>query len=87
MPITAKVENYCLQHRFGTKSITIEGSERACINCIWYDQYFHENRGNIMAKVSASFGYCLRCRRQVSALRQPCKDYENPNQKIKEECK
>lgn len=51
MSMTAKVENYCIQHNSRSKSIVIEGSERACINCIWYDPYFHENRGNIAGRV------------------------------------
>lgn len=76
MSMVAKVENYCLQHNFGTKVVYIEGSERACVNCIWYDPYYHENRGNIYGRVWASFGYCLQCKKQRGALRQPCKDYE-----------
>lgn len=76
MAMTAKVENYCLQHTFGTKSICIEGTERACINCIWYDPYFHENRGNIFGRVCTSLGWCIKRRERRGALRQPCKDYE-----------
>lgn len=76
MAMAAKVENYCLRHCFGTKFISVEGSERACINCIWYDQYFHENRGNISGRVPTSFGYCILHREHRGALRQPCKDYE-----------
>ena len=76
MAMTAKVESYCLQHRFGTKTISIEGSERACINCIWYDPYFHENRGNISARVWSSHGWCIRQGKQRGALGRPCKDYE-----------
>ena len=76
MSMTAKVENYCIQHNSRSKSIVIEGSERACINCIWYEQYYHQNRGNISAWVPTSTGYCLRHDQQRGALRQPCKDYE-----------
>lgn len=60
MALEAKVENYRLQHRRGTtKSISVDIGTRACINCIWYDQYFHQNRGNIAAWVPTSIGYCL----------------------------
>lgn len=76
MSMPAKVESYCLQHGSGTKSITIEGSERACINCIWYEPHYRENRGNIKAYIPVSSGYCLRREQNRGALRQPCKDYE-----------
>ena len=76
MSMTAKVENYCMQHAFGTKTVSIEGSERACINCIWYEQHFHQNRGNVHGWVPTSTGYCLLHARQRGALRQPCRDYE-----------
>lgn len=74
--MTPKVENYLATHRLGTKFISIEGSERACINCSYYDPYFHENRGNVYGKVLTSSGYCLRGKGQRGALRQPCKDFE-----------
>lgn len=77
MALEAKVENYRFQHRRGsTRSISVECGMRACINCIWYEQYYHQNRGNISAWVPTSTGYCLRHDQQRGALRQPCKDYE-----------
>lgn len=77
MALEAKVENYRFQHRRGsTRSISVECGVRACINCIWYEQYYHQNRGNISAWVPTSTGYCLRHDQQRGALRQPCKDYE-----------
>ena len=77
MALEAKVENYRFQHRRGsTRSISVECGVRACINCIWYEQYYHQNRGNTSAWVPTSTGYCLRHDQQRGALRQPCKDYE-----------
>lgn len=76
MSMAAKVENYCIQHNSRSKSIVIEGSERACINCIWYDPYFHENRGNIAGRVRTSLGWCIRREQLRGALHQPCKHYE-----------
>ena len=73
--MTAKVENHCAQHRMA-RTITVNRSARACVNCIWYEQYFHKNRGNIACWVSTSTGYCLLREQQRGALRQPCKDYE-----------
>ena len=77
MALEAKVENYRFQHRRGsTRSISVECGVRACINCIWYEQYYHQNRGNISAWVPTSTGYCLRHDQQRGVLRQPCKNYE-----------
>lgn len=72
--MVAKVEGFCAQ-KFG-KSIAVDSGKRACINCIWYEQYFRQNRGNIRAWVATSCGYCLLRDEQRGPLRQPCKDYE-----------
>lgn len=77
MALTAKVENYCYQHRRGTvKSITVDIGTRACINCIWYEQYYHQNRGNVYGFVPTDTGYCLLRDQRRGTMRQPCKDYE-----------
>lgn len=77
MELAAKVENYCFEHRRGsTKSISVDIGTRACVNCIWYEQYYHQNRGNISGWVPTCFGYCLLHDRQRGALRQPCKSFE-----------
>lgn len=34
--MTAKVENYCAHKR--TRQVSIETSERACVNCIWFER-------------------------------------------------
>ena len=39
MALAPKVEQYCFQHSFRTKSISIDGATRACVHCIWYEQY------------------------------------------------
>ena len=74
--MTAKVENYCLHHSFRVKTININGNERACVNCIWYEPYCRRNRGNVATWVPTHIGFCLRREKQCGALRQPCKDFE-----------
>lgn len=72
--MTAKVENHCMQKL--NRSISVNASERACINCIWYEQYYRKNRGNISAWVPTSTGHCLLHDQRRGAMRKPCKDYE-----------
>lgn len=76
MAMSAKVENYCSQHTFGTKSICVERTERACINCIWFEQHYRMNRGNIKIYTPISSGYCLLHEQRKGAMTKPCKDYE-----------
>ena len=78
MAMTAKVENYCLQQKSGAKSIYVDGGERVCVNCIWYQQYFRENRGNVKMMYPTSGGCCILLNRQRGPLCQPCKDFEIP---------
>lgn len=72
--MVAKVENYCIKRN--DKSIHVNSSERACLNCIWYEQYYRKNCGNIKMWVPTSTEYCLlkNCRR--GALKQGCKNFE-----------
>ena len=72
--MTAKVENHCMHMYY--KTITVNASERACINCIWYEQYYRKSRGNIRQMVETSSGYCLLNECERGALRQPCEKYE-----------
>lgn len=72
--MSAKVENFCMKKK--EKSITVNASERACINCIWYEQYYRKNRGNVSMMVPTSSGYCLLNDCERGALRQPCGKYE-----------
>jgi hypothetical protein len=72
--MTAKVENLCATKK--TRSISVDIGERACINCIWYEQHYRPGRGNVSALVPTSMGYCLLKDGARGALRQPCKSYE-----------
>lgn len=72
--MTAKVENLCMRKK--TKSISVDTGERACINCIWYEQYWREGRGSVKTWVPTSTGYCLLNDQSRGALRQPCEKYE-----------
>lgn len=70
----AKVENLAMTRY--NKSISVNSSERACINCIWYEQYYRESRTNVVMKVKTSTGYCLLHEQQRGPLRQPCREFE-----------
>lgn len=72
--MTPKVENHCTNLR--TKSISINRSDRACINCIWYEQYYRLSRGNVYAYVPTCCGYCLLHEQGKRPLTQPCKNFE-----------
>ncbi len=72
--MTAKVQNFCMSKQ--TKSINVESSEQACINCIWYEQYYREKRGNVKMLVPISIGLCLLNDEIRRALEQPCSEYE-----------
>lgn len=58
-----------------TRSVAIETSARACINCQYFDPHYRRARGNVSTWVVTDTGYCLlkECRR--GALRQTCKDF------------
>ena len=72
--MTAKVANLCMTKK--EKSVSVVEGERACVNCIWYEQYYRQNRGNVSAWVPTSTGYCLLKDERRGALRQPCRNYE-----------
>lgn len=57
-------------------NVYVNHSERACVNCAYYEQYFRKNRGNIDCMVPTSSGYCLLHQHPRGALRQPCGDFE-----------
>ena len=75
----AKVENFCMRKH--TKSISIDNGERACINCIWYEQYYREGRGNVATWVPTSTGYCLLTDQSRGAMGQTCDKYEKYEKK------
>ncbi len=72
--MSAKVENFCIHLK--EKAISVDASERACINCIWYEQYYRKGRGNVVSWVPTSTGHCLLADQSRGALRQPCEKYE-----------
>lgn len=72
--MTAKAER--IADRKVTHSIFVDGWERACVNCIYYEQYFRRNRGNVVAWTPTSTGRCLMHDCERGALRQPCEDFE-----------
>ena len=72
--MTAKVENFYAQ-KF-TKNIPVDTGEKVCLNCIWYEQYYRRNRGNVRAWVGTCYGYCPKQDKQKGALCKPCKDFE-----------
>lgn len=78
-----KVENYCAGKE--SKSISIDSGEHACINCIWYEQYYRENRGNVRMWVPTSTGNCLLKDEQRKALSYPCESYEGYELQRREE--
>ena len=53
----AKVENLCAQKRY--QSISIDATQRCCLNCMWYEQYYRRTRGNIAGWVGTAEGFCL----------------------------
>lgn len=73
--MVAKVENYCAQHT-RMKSISISGDTKACINCIWYEQYHRPNRGNVRTWVPTDIGNCILNDCLHRALDKPCKKFE-----------
>lgn len=72
--MTARVENVALRKR--STAIHVDGSARACVNCVWYEAHYRENRGNVKAFAQLPTGNCLLHDCQRGALRQPCKDFE-----------
>lgn len=73
--MNGKVEAYCMRQA-ATRNISVDRSVRACINCIWYEQHFRLNRGNIKAYVGTHKGHCILYDCDRGPLRQPCKKFE-----------
>lgn len=74
MFMTPTTEKLCYEKR--AKVIQVDATTRACVNCIYYEPYFRENRGNVRGFVQLAMGNCLLHDCQRGALRRPCKDYE-----------
>lgn len=76
----AKVENFCMRKR--SKQISVDVSEHACINCIWYEQHYRQNRGNVSMWIPISTGHCLLKDCERGPLRQPCDKFEREEVKL-----
>ena len=70
---TAQAENLAMSRT--TRTVTIDSSMRACINCQHYEPYYRDGRGNISWRVTTPKGYCVLHEQERGALRQPCKDF------------
>ena len=64
-----------------TKSIVVDHTERACINCQRYEPYRRENRGNIACWYLTSKGYCLQWEEEKSALHPACEAFMKEERK------
>ena len=73
--MVAKVENYCMKNS-KTKSISVDGEVKACINCIWYEQHRRPNRGNVWGYVGIHTGRCILQKKECGVLDKPCKKFE-----------
>lgn len=78
--MSAKVESYCLKK--GKRTITVDKGVKACINCIWYEQYYRQNRGNVKAWIPADTGCCLLHDCKRGPLVRPCKSFEMERKEI-----
>ena len=72
--MTAKVEIHCQSK--SSRTVVVDKEERACINCIWYEQYYRRNRGNVSSWVPTCTGYCILKDKYRGPLRQPCREFE-----------
>lgn len=72
--MVAKVANHC--NHLDNRSISVNASVKACINCIWYEQYYRKNRGNVVSQVPVDTGFCLLKERRYGALKRACKEFE-----------
>lgn len=70
---TAAFENQA--YSLKTQSISVNGSEKACINCQYFEQYFRRNRGNVRGWMGTSKGYCILKEEERCAMAQPCIDF------------
>ena len=72
--MTAKVENYCATKQM--KRVSVDTGEKVCINCIWYEQHYRRNRGNIQGWTPTCYGFCLQMDRLRGPLCRSCKKFE-----------
>lgn len=69
-----RIENQCPARE--SRSVSVECSDRLCINCTRFEQHYRRNRGNVMGWVPTSSGYCRLHNRSRGALARPCRDFE-----------
>ena len=72
--MTAKVENFCLHKK--DKEIRVDKGVRACINCIWYEQFSRRGRGSVAFWEPTCYGFCLLRDKLRGPLCQPCREFE-----------
>ena len=70
----AKVENFLQSKK--DNFIHISQGEIGCINCIWFEPYYRQGRGNVYQFVKTGLGQCALTEKQRGALSKPCKCYE-----------
>lgn len=70
----AKVENLAMSKQ--VRKIAVDAKTRRCINCIWYEQYYRANRGNVVGWVPVCAGNCLLQDKAYSPFKAACKCFE-----------
>ncbi len=57
-------------------NITVDRSERVCVNCVYYERYYRQNRGNIYGWTGTNKGYCIKHERGRGPLTRVCREFE-----------
>lgn len=76
----AKVEKFLQDKQ--DNFIHISTGQRGCINCIWYEPYFRQGRGNVHEFVKLGVGQCILSDKQRGALSKPCECYETSSKAV-----
>lgn len=58
------------------RHISVNGSERRCVNCEYFEQYYRRNRGNVCGWAEISKGYCLLEEHEKFAFAEACTKFE-----------
>ena len=64
-----------------TNHVVVNGAERYCVNCVYFEQYYRKNRGNVYGWVGTSSGYCVLREQAKSAMAQPCCKFRREEEK------
>ena len=59
----------------GIKTVSVDATERVCLNCIYYEQYAKQVRSDLTEWMATHKGHCLLKHRERMALRKPCAEY------------